>query len=472
MAGKREILIIEDDRQITESLSTLFKNNGFNPFSVYTGRKGLELALNDVFDLIFLDLSLSDIKSLELLKRIKGLRVSAPVIAIVDPNDVNLINGATKDGADYIVEKPLNNDVVMHVARNALKHFNLKQDLQKLRESFAEQFNFIGRSTVVEQFREKLKRIAMSGSRVLFIGPPGSGMERAAKFVHYSSNRATDPFRAVNCALASSSDATERLRLESNLFGHDKGAFVGADTAVKGQLELADGGTLFLDQVGALRQDHQAKLLRAIETGAVVRLGSSDEIKVDVRILAASTENLEAEVKTGRFREDLYFRLNVIPVQTPALRSYPEDIPLLVRYCLDDAGFSRKQINEEAGEILRAHDWPGNLRQLNDIVIESARLASNDIIKADTIKAALAGSAGGPPDHGAKAAADNYPADIFTADLSYRQHMIEFEKRLLADVLAHCEGNITKAAAMLKTDRGNLSKKIKKLGLKGEGRKA
>jgi len=471
MIGKIEILIIEDDRQITESLSTLFKNNSFNPFSVYTGRKGLELALNDVFDLIFLDLSLPDINSVELLKRIKGLRVSAPVIVIADRNDISLVNEATKNGADYIVEKPLCDDVVMHVARNALNNFNLKQDLQKLRESFAEQFNFVGRSSVIEQFREKLKRIAMSGSRALFIGEHGSGKERAAKFVHYSSNRATGPFRAVNCALASSGDAAERLRLESNLFGHDKGAFVGADTAVKGQLELADGGTLFIDEVGALRLDHQAKLLRAIETGAVVRLGASDEIKIDVRILAASTANLEAEVKTGRFREDLYFRLNVIPVQTPALRSYPEDIPLLGRYCLDNAGFSRKQIDKEAGEILQAHDWPGNLRQLNETVIEAARLAANDVIKADTIKAVLGrgdSRVAGLFDYGAKADSDNFPADILTADLSYRQHIFEFEKRLLADVLSRCEGNITKAAAMLKTDRGNLSKKIKKLGLKGE----
>ncbi|MCP4581213.1 MAG: sigma-54-dependent Fis family transcriptional regulator [candidate division Zixibacteria bacterium] len=469
MAGKIEILIIDDDRQIVESMSALFKNKGYNPFGVYTGRKGLELALNDVFGLIFLDLSIPDMNSLELIKRIKGLKVSAPIVVITEPSKIGLAIEAAHNGADSIVEKPLNDDIVLHIAGNAINRYRLEQDLSRLRNSLSELYRFIGHSTTIDQFREKLKRIAMSASRALFIGESGSGKEWAAKFVHYSSSRAAGPFCVVNCAAPAADDFAGKLRLGSNLFGHDKDAFVGASAVSKGQFELADGGTLFLDEVGMLTGDYQARLLRAIESGAVTRLGSSDEIKTDVRILAASTIDLEPEVKAGRFREDLYFRLNVIPVNMPPLRTYTDDIPLLARHFLDQAGLIRKHFDAEAIDHLKSLDWPGNLRQLNDTATKAARLVSRDVIGIDDIKTALVES-GRRSSQAASAGDSISPSDdkLFRQNISYRRQMIDLEKRLLDEVLSLSDGNITRAARMLQTDRGNLSKKLKKLDIKAK----
>jgi len=469
MAGKTEILIIDDDRQIVESMSTLFKSKGFAPFGVYTGRKGLELALNDIFSLIFLDLSIPDMNSLELLKRIKGLKVSAPVVVMAEPDNIEAAIEAAHNGADSIIEKPLNDDIVLHIAGNAINRYNLEQSLSSLRNSLSEQYSFVGHSSTIDQFREKLKRIAMSASRALFIGESGSGKEWAARFVHYSSSRAAGPFCVVNCAAPAVDDSVGMLRMGSNLFGHDKNAFVGANTINKGQYELADGGTLFLEEVGMLTGDYQARLLRAIESSAVTRLGSSDEIKTDVRILAASSIDLESEVKAGRFREDLYFRLNVIPVNMPPLRTYPDDIPILARHFLDQAGLIRKNFDSEGISYLKSLDWPGNLRQFNDAVKKAAWITSRDLIGIEDIKKALTESgqleSWESTIEGSTSVSDD---KLFRQNVSYRLQMIDLEKRLLAEVLDLCDGNITRAARMLQTDRGNLSKKLKKLGIRAK----
>lgn len=471
MNGRDEILIIDDDKLVVESLSSLFKTKGFAPFGVYTGRKGLDLALNDVFSLILLDTSLPDIDSLELIKRIKGLKVSAPIIVMAEKSQINQALEIANSGADSILEKPLNNDIVWLAAQNAIKHYHIEQSNHELKESLTAQYRIIGYSTVIDQFREKLKRIAMSSSRVLLIGEPGSGKKAAAQFIHYSSTRALNPFHSINCVAASAGNSLSHLHPGSDLFGYEKGAFVGANTTSKGQFELADGGTLYLDEVGALKPDLQAKLLRAIESGTVERLGSSQEIKVDVRVLAGTTINLEAEVKGGRFREDLYFRLNVIPVVVPPLRSYIDDIPHLSRKYLDHAGFIRKTIDSDCLDYLKSLPWPGNLKQLRDVITRAAAMASADTISIENIKAAIAETptiAARPAAGSVGANASSPVTGLFKSDLSHRDHLIDFEKHLLAEVLALSDGNITKAAAMLQTDRGNLSKKIKKLGLKGK----
>ena len=469
MNGRVEILIIDDDKQVVETLSALFKSKGFVPFGVYTGHKGLDLALNDVFSLIILDVSLPDMDSLELIKRIKGLKVSAPVIAMAEKNELNRAVELAYSGAENILAKPLNEEIAWLACFNALRHFQIETDNRKLKDSLASQYRIIGYSMVIEQFREKLKRIAMSSSRVLLIGEPGSGRKSAARFIHFSSARATRPFQPVNCVISSEGNSLTALHPGSDLFGYEKGAFVGANITSKGQFELADGGTLYLDEVGALKPDLQARLLRAIESNAVERLGSSNEIKVDVRVLAGSSIDLEAEVKAGRFREDLYFRLNVIPVVVPSLRSYPEDIPHLCRHFLDHAGFIRKRIENGTADYLKTLTWPGNLKQLRDTVIRAAGMAKGDTITIDNIKAAQSDTPSIAIKHvmQAESSSPSPEAGLFKSDLSHRDHIIDFERRLLAEVLALSDGNITKAAEMLQTDRGNLSKKIKKLGLKG-----
>jgi len=469
MAIKPEILIINDNKLYVESLSALLKAKGYVPFGVYTGQKGLELALNDVFELVLLDVSLPDIASLELIKRIKGLKVSAPIIVIAESDQLEQALLVAKNGAINILIKPISGDLLLQAVDIALKQYHLEQDMQGLRRSLAKQYDILGHAEIIEQFREKLKRIATSSSRVIFFGESGSGKLTAAKFLHFNSERAAGPFYALNCATASSGRADDIHRLECDLFGYEKGVFVGADRSTKGLLELADGGTLYLDEVGYLPPDHQAKLLRAIESSAVERIGSSQEIKVDIRLLAGSTIDLEAEVKAGRFREDLYFRLNVIPVLVPPLRSYPADIPYIARIFLEEAGFLRKWLGREAIEYLKIHNWPGNIRQLKDIVLTAARSVNSDEITLNDIQAAFGGTSIKVPIQTPAikpSGAVNKPQPLHIADLPYRDHIIDFEKRLLEEILSGCDGNITRAAQILKTDRGNLSKKIKKLGLK------
>jgi DNA-binding NtrC family response regulator len=298
--------------------------------------------------------------------------------------------------------------------------------------------------------REKLNRMAQTDSRVYICGEPGSGKEIAARFMHFSSPRAAGPFAAVNCA------AIPGELFESELFGHEKGAFTGAVALHRGKFEQADGGTLFLDEVTELRADHQAKLLRAIETSVIQRLGSSREIKVDVRIVSASNKDIQKETREGRFREDLYFRLNVIPVAIPPLRERLDDISLLARHFLDSLGYGRMRLDPSAIAALSSHSWPGNVRELKNIIERTAALKYGELITDADIRDSLAGmdtdrvKYGPPP-----------------KPKSLKDHLSHFEKSLLQDVLSQAEGNITRAAALLRMDRGNLSKKLKKHGLTG-----
>jgi len=258
----------------------------------------------------------------------------------------------------------------------------------------------------------------------------------------------------------------EKHRLECDLFGYEKNAFVGAERTTRGRFELADKGTLYLNEVGALTPDLQAKLLRTIESSHISRMGSSTEIKVDVRVLAGTTFDLEADVKLGRFREDLYFRLNVIPTAVPPLRDYKTDIPLISRRILDKAGFIRARFNIEALSFLKDYQWPGNLRQLEEVVVAAANVSNATMITTDYIQNSLEQK---KTSIDTRIAPGKVPAAgerLYNENLSYRDHIIDFERRLLKEILETSRGNITKAAAMLDTDRGNLSKKIKKLGIK------
>lgn len=467
MANKSEVLIIDNDKQLIDSLSDLFKANGYTPFGVYTGQKGLELALNDVFDLILLDSSLSDMSSLELVKRIKGLKVAAPIIALAAPDHLEKAIELSKSGAINILTKPLNDNLVIRAAINAINQLALEKDIVRLKKSLADRFKIIGHSEIVAQFRERLQRVALSSSRALLVGESGTGKRAAAKFIHYSSSRAINPFLNINCATALTDDASEKHRLECDMFGYEQGAFVGADRTTRGIFELADGGTVYLTEVGALPSDLQAKLIRIVESGNIVRLGASQGVKIDVRLLAGSSVRLEDEVKAGHFREDLYFRLSSLTVKVPPLREYTSDVPYLARHILDDAGFPHKRLDPEALEYLKSYSWPGNLRQFKD-VIKLAAEASKDDITLDNLKAAIGGPPAIPAPHidTPKILAPAESAELYRTDFNYRQHVIDFEKRLLEEVMQKSDNNITQAARMLKTDRGNLSKKIKKLGLK------
>jgi len=453
MADQPRVLIIDDDKAIIDSLSTLYKENGFLPEGAMSGLNALELAKRGYFDLIILDLGLPDIDGLDLLKSLKENDASVPVIIVSGQATIKRAIEATRRGAFNVIEKPPDPAQLLLDSNIAVKQRRLESELARLRRSIISQNDLIGESELVRALKEKLLVLASSESHVYIQGEPGVGKEMAARFIHFASSRAGSPFIAVNCA------AIPTELFESELFGHERGAFTGAVAARKGRLEMADGGTLFLDEVAEMRFEHQAKLLRAIESWKVQRLGSSKEIRVNARLISASNKDLLKETEAGRFREDLYFRLNVIPVLIPPLRERIDDIPLLARHFLDSLGFGRLRLDSGAIAALCAYEWPGNVRELRNIIERAATLSRQEIIIDHDIIKALAGLKDG-----------HLNSDVVAASspLSLKEHTSRFEKALLQQVLNENDGNIAMAARMLKLDRGNLSKKLKKHGLTGK----
>ena len=452
MAKKLEILIVDDDKAIIDSLSSLYKDNGYSPVGAQNGHLAYELAKSDLFDLIILDLGLPDIDGLELFKMLKAARVTAPVIIVSGQATVARAVEAIRMGAFNIVEKPPDPARLLLDSQIAIKQRALESEVGELRRTLLAQNEFVGESDVVRALKEKLLRIAASDSRVYLYGEPGVGKEMAARFLHYSSSRATGPFVAVNCA------AIPSELFESELYGHERGAFTGAVAARKGRFEQADGGTLFLDEVAELKTDHQAKLLRVIESSLVQRLGSSREVKVDVRVISASNKDLQKETRAGRFREDLYFRLNVIPVLVPPLRERLDDIPLLARHFLDTLGYGHLRLDPAGVATLSAYDWPGNIRELRNIIERAAAMAYGELLTDFDIKEAL---------KGLQAASSFARPVIESGPMPLKERLARYEKSLLQEMIRETKGNITDAAKLLKMDRGNLSRKLKKHGLTG-----
>ena len=400
-----------------------------------------------------IDLGLPDTDGLELLKRFKTGQITAPIIIVTGQATIQKAIEATRLGAFNMIEKPPDPEKLLLDCQIAIKQRSLELEVAQLRNSLLIHNDLVGESDPIQSLREKLKRVAASDSRVYIWGEPGVGKELAARFLHFSSPRAAGPFVTVNCA------AIPGELFEAEFFGHEKGAFTGAAGVRKGKFEMADGGTLFLDEIAELKPDHQAKLLRVVESSVVQRLGSSKEIMVDVRVTSASNKDIKQETREGRFREDLYFRLNVIPIQVPPLREHKDDIPLLSRHFLDLLGYSHLRLEPAAIVTLSMYDWPGNIRELKNIIERTAALCYREIITDSDIKEALSG---------AFIEADSKELQSATAPLNLRQHTNRFEKLFLEQVLDENGGNITKAARILKMDRGNLSKKLKKYGLTGK----
>jgi two-component system nitrogen regulation response regulator NtrX len=453
MSAKQEILIVDDDKSIIDSLSSLFKDHGYIPTGARNGNTALDLVARKSFDLIILDIGLPDIDGIEILKMMQTQGVTAPVIIVSGQATIGNAIEATKLGAFNVIEKPPDPEKLLLDAKIAIKQKALEREVGDLRRSLQSQNEMVGQSDAIKILREKLTRVAATDSRVYILGEPGSGKEMAARFIHFSSERATGPFVALNCA------AIPDTLFESELFGHERGAFTGAVSRQIGKFESANGGTLFLDEVGELKPEHQAKLLRAIELSAIQRIGSSKDIRIDVRVIAASNKDLQQLTKDGKFREDLYFRLNVIPVYVPPLRERLDDIPLLSRHFLDQLGYDHLRIDSAGVSALSSHNWPGNVRELKNIVERAAAMCYGVTITDSGIRDSLSGLQGGfdHKDHGP-----------VTTPLSLRDHITRFERNLLEEVLRDADGNITNAARMLKMDRGNLSKKLKKYGLTGK----
>src|SRR5918993_2028838 len=376
MSGR--ILVIDDEAGIRESLRMILEYEGYTCILAATGEEGLALARTEVPDLVFSDIKMPGLDGLEVLTRLKAHDESLPVVMISGHATVATAVEATKLGAMDFIEKPLSTERVLLTVRNALNASRLEQENRRLRGAEDARYNLVGQSAALMQVLDSVGRAAPTNATVLVLGESGVGKELVARAIHRNSLRSRERFVQVNCA------AIPEELIESELFGHEKGSFTGATEKQVGKFEQADRGTIFLDEVGDMSAKTQAKVLRVLQEGEVERLGSSRTIKVDVRVIAATNKTLEEEIEKGTFREDLYFRLAVIPVQVPPLRERIEDIPPLIRHYIEyfarENNARPKRIAPAALDALSRYRWKGNIRELRNTVERLIIMTGGDTI--------------------------------------------------------------------------------------------
>jgi len=377
------ILLVEDDNHQRGIIKTILTKEGFFVEDVDCGKKAIEQIKASSFDLVVTDLRLPDIDGTEVIKEVKRLDMACHVIIITAFGSIPSAIEATKLGAFYYLEKPFEKDQLLIIINNAMNQVRLLKDNIMLQDQLHEKFsldNVVGVHGRMEELYKIVKKVAPTNSTVLIYGESGTGKELFAKSIHYNSPRRNKPFFAINCA------AIPETLLESELFGYEKGAFTGAMTRHAGLFEQANGSSLFLDEIGDLTLSTQAKLLRAIQEREIRRIGGSENIRLDVRIIAATNKKLEEEIAKGAFREDLYYRLNVIAFSVPPLRERVADIPLLVEHFLsrlNEVHSRKKTISNEALQILMKYRWPGNVRQLESVMERAYIMCEDDVVSAD-----------------------------------------------------------------------------------------
>ena len=379
-----KLLIIDDERGIRNTLKEILADEGHEVEVAENGKQGLEMAQAKAYDLIFSDIKMPELDGLEVLKALKEGEeaIETPVVMITGHGDVETAVQALKLGAYDFLLKPLDLNRILITTKNALESKSLKQETKQLRKKVAAKGpQMIGESAAITRVREIINKVAPTEARVLITGPNGTGKEVVAHLIHENSARANGPMVEVNCA------AIPSELIESELFGHMKGSFTGAVKDRAGKFEQADGGTLFLDEIGDMSLAAQTKVLRALQESEITRVGSDKAIKVNVRVLAATNKDLQKEIAEGNFREDLFHRLNVIPIAVPALNERLEDIPLLVEYFVGqicaEQGIAAKSFDEGAIKALQCRDWTGNIRQLRNVVERLIILAGSQITKED-----------------------------------------------------------------------------------------
>lgn len=389
-----KILIIDDERGIRNTLREILADEGHNVEVAENGINGLQMATKNAYDLIFSDIKMPEMDGMEVLSAIKNTgeyanqntpiaSAETPIVMITGHGDVETAVQALKLGAYDFLLKPLDLNRILITTKNALESKQLRQETKQLRKKVAAKGSqMIGESAAINRVRAIIEKVAPTEARVLITGPNGTGKEVVAHLIHQQSQRANAPMVEVNCA------AIPSELIESELFGHMKGSFTGAVKDRSGKFEQADGGTLFLDEIGDMSLAAQTKVLRALQENEITRVGSDKPIKVNVRILAATNKNLQAEIQKGNFREDLFHRLNVIPIHVPSLNERLDDIPLLVQYFAEqicqEQGIATKSFEPEAIKALQQLDWTGNIRQLRNMV-ERLIILTGNIISADDV---------------------------------------------------------------------------------------
>jgi len=453
--GHEEILVVDDEKNIRTSLEGILKDEGYRARGVPTAEELLKQVSQAAPDLVILDVWLPGMDGILALTELKRLHPELPVIMISGHGTVETAVKATKLGAYDFIEKPLSLEKTVLAVRNALDRQRLEQENRALRQTLERRYEIVGGSPAIRALRAQIQSAAPSHGRVLIRGESGTGKELVARAIHRQSLRADKPFVEVNCA------AIPDELIESELFGHEKGAFTGATTKRRGKFELADGGTIFLDEVGDMSLKTQAKVLRVLEEQAFERVGGAEALTVDVRVIAASNKNLEEEIQHGNFREDLFYRLNVIPFEVSPLRERPEDIPVLAEHFLqlfsEEYGKRVKRLSPEALKLLLQHPWPGNVRELRNVIERMVIMAPPDIINHFDVAPSLRTRPG---------AASEVPAEsALEWDGTLREARDHFERAFILRRLAEAHWNITRTAERLGIERSNLHRKMKAYGI-------
>src|SRR2546421_1364861 len=437
------ILIVDDEPGIRQSLKGVFEDEGFTTDVVSSGEDCLRKFDQDSYDLVLLDIWLPGMDGLDTLRKLREKSPRTHVIMISGHGTIATAVSATNLGAYDFIEKPLSLEHTLLTARNALSHRRLEQANDVLRHQLEERFNIVGESVPTKAVRKQIALVAPTNSRILIYGESGTGKELVSRNIHFMSTRAAAPFIEVNCA------AIPEELIESELFGHTKGSFTGASEPKKGKFELADSGTLFLDEIGDMSLKTQAKVLRALEEQSFQPIGAQTGVRVDVRVITATNKNLQNEIAAGRFREDLFYRLNVIPFFVPPLRDRREDIPILARYFMrvfaTEHGRGPKDFTSEALDMLVDYSWPGNVRELRNEIERLVIMAPEEVILPSDLSLPNG-------NHGSRAS-------------TLHEARAQYEREFILSKLKENNWNISQTARLLGLERSYLYRKMKAYGI-------
>jgi two-component system nitrogen regulation response regulator NtrX len=450
----QRVLIIDDETGIREAIRMTLEYEGYKVEEARSGQEGIDKAGRLDYDAILLDIKMPVLDGLEVLDNFKSQKITSPVVMVSGHGDLQTAVECTKLGAFDFLEKPLNRDRLLLAVRNAIRQRHLQAENEELRHKTEQQYQIIGDSKAIRDLRLQIERAAPTRATVLIQGESGTGKELVAREIHRLSSRANMPFIQVNCA------AIPEELIESELFGHEKGSFTGAIRKQTGKFVAADGGTVFLDEIGDMSLRTQAKVLRVLQDGEVEPVGAASVISVDVRVIAATNKELSEEIKAGRFREDLYYRLNVIPVRTPPLRERRDDLPLLAEHFANlfsaEHNYHPKTFSPAASKALQDAAWRGNVRELRNLVERLVIMCPSDTIDIGDLPAEFFRA----------------PQEIIAESMklsTLQEFKDQAEKTFILAKLREFGWNVSKTAEAIDTPRSNLYKKIEQYNIKREG---
>ncbi len=450
------ILVVDDEESIRTSLAGILEDEGFNVIFANDGVQALETVRKELPDLVLLDIWMPRMDGLATLEKLKELYPALMVIMMSGHGTIETAVKSTKIGAHDFVEKPLSLEKLIVVVNNALKMSRLAAENDSLRNLTQQEHLMIGNAPVMHKLKEQIKLVAATNASVLIAGENGTGKELVAHAIHYNSQRRDKALVEINCA------AIPEELIESELFGHERGAFTGAVAQKKGRFDMADGGTIFLDEIGDMSLKTQAKVLRILQERKFERVGGTRTVEVDVRVIAATNKHLDEEIKAGQFREDLFYRLNVVPFKVPPLRERKGDIPLLLDHFLNQfcqrEGRDQKTVAPEAVAMMQNYDWPGNVRELKNIVERLVIMSQAKTITASHLPDYIS-------DVAVASQTDTGKLAVGMERGTLREAREEFEKEFIIQKLEENNWNVTKTAEAIELERSNLYRKIKSYGI-------